>query len=43
MGSKRKAAYEALHPETVNGSNQHSRVVQLVQPPFADDQSEKNL
>lgn len=26
---RRKAAYEALHPETVNGSNQHTRVRQV--------------
>ncbi|MDP5306384.1 bifunctional DNA primase/polymerase [Paracoccus spongiarum] len=37
-----KEAYEALHPEVMNGRNQHSdRVGQLGQPSFADDQSAK--
>lgn len=39
---RRKEAYEALHPETKNGRNQHSdRVGQVGQPTFADDQAEK--
>lgn len=39
---RRKEAYEALHPETRNGRNQHSdRVGQLVQPSFAADQADK--
>lgn len=37
---RRKEAYEALHPETKNGRNQHSRRDgQVVQPSFADDQA----
>lgn len=37
---RRKDAYEALHPETRNGRNQHdNRDGQVVQPSFADDQS----
>ena len=37
--ARRKQAYEALHPETVNGQNQHTRVRQLGEPspePAAD-------
>ena len=34
--ARRKTIYEELHPETANGSNQHTRVGQLVQPSFAD-------
>lgn len=30
--ANRKEAYEALHPETVNGTNQHKRVGNLCQP-----------
>lgn len=29
---RRKEAYEALHPETRNGTNQHSRLRQLGEP-----------
>lgn len=37
---RRKEAYEALHPETKNGRNQHSdRDGQVVQPSFASDQA----
>lgn len=37
---RRKDAYEALHPETKNGRNQHSdRDGQVVQPSFAADQA----
>ncbi|MDF3904675.1 ParB N-terminal domain-containing protein [Paracoccus sp. AS002] len=40
--ARRKEAYEALHPEVVNGRNQHSdRDGQLGQPSFADDQAAK--
>jgi hypothetical protein len=30
--ARRKQAYEALHPETVNGQNQHTRVRQVGEP-----------
>ena len=41
--AKRKEAYEALHPETVNGTNQHSRVRQVGEPSkrFTADTAEK--
>ena len=40
--ARRKEAYEALHPETRNGRNQHSdRDGQVVQPSFAEDQATK--
>ncbi|XWN29734.1 MAG: ParB N-terminal domain-containing protein [Devosia sp.] len=32
LTARRKAIYEELHPETVNGSNQYTRVGQLGQP-----------
>jgi ParB family chromosome partitioning protein len=39
---RRKEAYEALHPETKHGSNQHTRGVDnLSTPSYADDQAEK--
>ncbi len=38
---RRKDAYEALHPETKHGTNQHSRSGQDGQPSFAEDQAEK--
>lgn len=34
--ARRKAIYLELHPETANGSNQHTRVGQVVQPNFAE-------
>lgn len=40
--ARRKWAYEQIHPETVNGRNQHSdRDGKVVQPSFADDQADK--
>jgi ParB family chromosome partitioning protein len=38
--ARRKEAYEALHPETRHGANQHTRGVdKLSTPSFADDQA----
>lgn len=34
---RRKHAYEALHPQTRKGTNQHTRVGKDCQPSFADD------
>lgn len=34
--ARRKAIYLEMHPETANGSNQHTRVGQVVQPNFAE-------
>lgn len=41
LTARRKALYEEKHPETVNGTNQHTRVGQVVQPSFADDLAAK--
>lgn len=42
FAARRKDAYEALHPETKIGRNQHSeRDGQVVQPSFAEDQASK--
>lgn len=39
---RRKDAYEAKHPETKHGANQHTRgVANLATPSFAEDQAEK--
>lgn len=39
---RRKAAYEALHPQAKHGSNQHTRgVADSATPSFADDQAAK--
>lgn len=37
---RRKEAYEALHPETRHGANQHTRSSQVAKS-YADDQAEK--
>lgn len=37
---RRKEAYEALHPETKHGANQHTRSLQVAKS-YADDQAEK--
>ena len=34
--ARRKVIYLELHPETANGSNQHTRLGQVVQPNFAE-------
>lgn len=39
--ARRKEAYEAKHPETKLGANQHTRVGEVCQPNFAQDQSAK--
>lgn len=40
--AERKRIYEALHPETKNGSNQHTRgSANLANPSFGDDIAEK--
>lgn len=38
--NRRKEAYEALHPETRHGANQHTRSSQVAKS-YADDQAEK--
>jgi len=39
--ARRKEAYEAKHPETKLGANQHTRVGEVCQPNFAQDQAAK--
>ncbi len=41
MTKRRKDAYEALHPETKHGTNQHTRSGQDVNSSFAEDTAEK--